>query len=295
MGSGRGIEQLQRIVEEHNIIVPTKDIEIGNFDRITCRIIKFGKISEKHWPERTVNGVVQPANTGTHLRVYIYCYEWFSAQASKVINDLTNTVITINPKIQWLGELVALQTELEEKTKDQSEVFKHKLILNRKDRKNKYGGPLGYIEVSDSGGDSNYVEGDEDTVEDIDDEPAQSSQVKQTSNNSGPVTTVKTESNSAAPRHEKVKALMDACNEVEDAFKAMKPTYDASTDGEKKEILEMYNRRKTTIIMGKITELDQDKMVEAAQALVKKYFAKDKQRADEFMEWAEMQANDIPF
>lgn len=291
----RGIEQLQRIVEEHNIIVPTKDIEIGNFDKITCRIIKFGKISEKHWPERTVNGVVQPANTGTHLRVYIHCYEWFSAQAGKNLVDLHDTVITINPKIQWLGELVALQTELEEKTKDQSEVFKHRLVLNRKDRKNKYGGPLGYIEVGDIGNDPNYVEGDENSVEDIDDEPAQTDQVPQTSNNSGPVTTVKTESNTAAPRHEKVKALMDACSTVEDAFKAMKPTYDASTDGEKKEILELYKVVKTKICMKTVSDAEPEKMVETAEFLNKKYFAKDPKTAAEFIEWATSLSGDIPF
>lgn len=280
----RGLESFNAAVEATNLIVPNKDVQIQNFDKISARIIKFGKLNEIKWKGKEG----KPDNITQHIRLYLHVYSWFSAESQGYRTNLVNTVITVNPRVAWLPELVALQRSLEEQTGEKEEFFRHKIEILRKDRKMTTGdGRYGYIEVKDDGVDSNFTEGDEESIADVEDS---------TYNAESEVDRVESKKNIAL--------LFSSCATVEEAYKVMKENHEASTDAEEKDkIIKEYRKSKDRII-GKLIEINKDP-IEAAKTYSAKYYAKEPNKHAELAEYAEivarshraseMPTDDLPF
>ncbi len=270
----RGLEALKKAVVDCGVIVPTKDVFIGEFDKILCRIVKFGVLNTKVWPavEAKDGKPAREANNVDQLRIYIHCYSFFSAKEGKILEEHTNKVITLNPNVKWLSEVVALQEALQERFSDADRIFKHKIELWRKDRKVKNADfTFGYIEARDAGADPNYRAGEEDNIQDVDDED------DNMSSNA-------TSSNTQVSNTPSLKDRLVKCSTVEEAYAIVKPLLGSMTVEQRDETLKVYNAAKRDIIM-KICVESTD-MVETAKTLGAKYYTKYPQEQSDLNEWA---------
>lgn len=279
----RGLEEFNAAIAATNMIVPNKDIPIQNYDRVSCRIIKFGKLNEIKWKGK--DG--KPDNVTQHIRIYLHVYSWFSAESQQNRTDIANKVVTINPRVAWLPELVALQRGLEEQYGDKEELFRHKIQILRKDRKLPQGdGKYGYMEVVDDGVDSSFRDNEHESVADVDDAPRETDRIE----------TVKTPT---------FKDRLFACKTVEEAYKVMKSEYDSISDPEKQsEIGKEYKSAKDRIVCSLIVASgDSGQYVDTAKALIAKYYAKEPNKHAEILEYAHQVAStqvaagdeDLPF
>lgn len=305
MSDARGLDALLSLETDDKIIIPNKDVKIENFDKITCRIIKFGKKNQRDW-----KGDANSApSTSTNLRIYLYVHEFHQASLGKPNPEYAETIITINPKVQWLGNLVAEQTKLAELTGNKEEIFRRKLVLRRADKKvadstNTYGS----IEVTDMNVDPTYNETQHTQVQSVDDEtdgtkniepktlPATTSQVNQQAKQEikaaqeptqKTAVTQKIVEKPAAPDKDNVVALLANAKTPEAAAESIKPAYNSidkeTAEGKAKraEIMALYKSRKREIIKEMIAANDASTdLVEAANALCAKNYPKEGDKAD---------------
>lgn len=284
----RGLEEFNAAIEATNLIIPNKDVPIQNFDKVIARIIKFGKLNEIKWKGK--DG--KPDNVTQHIRLYLHVYSWFSAESQDYRKDIAGKVVTVNPRVAWLPELVSLQRSLSEQTDDKEEIFRHKIQIWRKDRKLPQGdGKYGYIEVSDEGIDGSFREDEHESVVDVDDNPREVDRV------------VTPAAKPQAPTRSYVDVFAKSSS-VEEAYKVMKEFYDAEDDSTTKEqIVKEYRAAKDRIV-GKMIEIHKDP-VETAKLYAAKYYAKEPNRHAELLEYAEMivrsrraeraEDDDVPF
>jgi hypothetical protein len=281
----RGIDELNAAVAATNMIVPNSDLQILNFDKIQGRIIKFGKLNEINWKGKEG----KPDNTTQHIRIYIKVDSFFCAEEQSFNEEVAGKVITINPRVAWLPEVVALQRSLEESTGNKDALFHHKIVLWRKDRKLSTGdGRYGYLEVQDKGIDSNVdeneheriIEPDYERIDRDDNEPKAQAKPVPVQNKPAPVT--------AAPAVVATQANADmykSCPTVEDAFKLMKVKYAEEQDDEKKKgIAAGYRYKKDQLIAESIKGSSEPMAL--AQVLNGKYFAKEQNKQEDLLAFA---------
>ena len=275
----RGLEELNAAISATNMVIPTKDIPILGYDKIVCRIIKFGKMNEMKWKGK--DG--KPDNTTQHIRVYIHVYSFFEAVKQDFRKDLENKVITVNPRVAWLPEMVALQRALEEDSGDKEELFRHKVQIFRRDKKNPNGeGNFGYLEFSDLGLDDTFRDDDHETIVEVHDRPREVDHVE--------------EFKQEPSFSEKLKTTTT----VEDANKLAKQYYDSESNTDKQAgILKEY-RVHRDLLIEKMVATSANKM-EVANQLAAKYYSKEPKKAAELLETAkslsgtEDSEEDIPF
>jgi hypothetical protein len=265
----RGLEEFNAAIEATNLIIPNKDVLIQNFDKIVARVIKFGKLNEIKWKGKEG----KPDNITQHIRIYLHVYSWFAAESQEYRKDIANKVVTINPRVAWLPELVALQRSLAEDNDNKEEIFRHKIQIWRKDRKLPQGdGKYGYIEITDQGVDDSFREDEHEAIADVDDAPREVDRVAE----------------KAKPVVNFVELFAKAST-VEDAYKIMKERYDAESDGDTKELIVKEYRAAKDRIVGKMISTYKDP-VEAARTFAAKYYAKEPQKHAELIEYGEMVA-----
>lgn len=261
----RGLEEFNAAIAATNLIIPNKDVPIQNFDKVVARVIKFGKLNEIKWKGK--DG--KPDNITQHIRVYLHVYSWFSAESQDYRKDIANKVVTVNPRVAWLPELVSLQRNLEEQFDNKEELFRHKIQIWRKDRKLPQGdGKYGYIEISDEGIDNNFRDDEHESVVDVDDSPRE------------------VDRTTAQTPKQRVD-LFAKCSSVEDAYKVMKEHYDQEDDtAAKDKILADYRSAKDRIV-GSLISTYKDP-IDAARTFGAKYYSKEPAKQAEILEYAEM-------
>lgn len=305
MSNSRGLDTLLQAVADNNVIVPNKDVPIVNNDRFTCRIIKFGKVNDRKYKDDETG----EESTSKCLRIYLHLYEFFSAEDAKIDDGMSNTVITINPKLQWLSEITATQVALEEMTGNKEEIFRHKFMLRRKDRLSAANNKYGYIEVKDLGVDPLYDDTDDthERVADIDavkpatvdNKPATAAVTSATGKKPLPAqpasqaTTAEYTEKLAAKSKEK--SASDKCVEllakattIEQALEYIKPIYGAvdKADPERAKIMAMYTERKEELAKELIEAAGSDGCVAKALELTTKFFAKEPDKSRDLNKFA---------
>lgn len=274
MGHDRGLDELDLAVQEGNIYVPNEHLQVALYDKIDCRIVKFGKRNEITWPAK--DG--KPANTTLHLPLYLKIYKWYSAEQQDELRDLRGKVITINPRTAWLSEVVALQRKLEEKHNNRLELFKHKVELFRKDRKmTTVDGSYGYIEVKDFGVDPAYDENELDRIVDAPKE-RDVDRTEETTKKKPETTT-----NSSTSAIEKI----NDCDNINDLISTLKKNYDQKNPD--KQLVSAYKKRRGEILKENVA--DSDEPAVTAQDLADKYLERDPKAWQELVDYGKDLAN----
>ena len=296
----RGVDLLNAAVAVTNMIVPNSDIQILNFDKVVCRVIKFGKLNEITWKGKEGKA----DNTTQHIRIYVKVDSWFSAESQGERGDIEGKIVTINPRVAWLPEVVALQRALEESTGDKDAFFHHKITLLRKDRKLPSGdGRYGYIEVTDNGIVSGIDESEHLKIVESDDyeneEPTQPKAVQQ---KPAPVT----QAQAQATRAQASSDMYAKCTTVEDAFGIMKKAYADESDGEKKLAIATGYRKTKDLLIAEAIKASPEPLVMAG-VLNSKYYSKEQVKQDDLLAFAksilqsrsakstELLEDDVPF
>ena len=296
----RGLEVLEEAIQAVGIFVPSDDYRFEKFDKIECRVIKFGDRNKVNYKEKGTPGEknYKPGNTTENIRMYLHVYSWFEAATQSFFEDRKNKTLKINPQVAWLTDFVKNQKSLAEDTKRKDEIFRHKLELFRIDQKSdKSEGFYGFIKVTDQGVDSNFVEDDHENIieeKKEDKKPNDSKTQENPKQDTNKSETTKTDSSNKAENNNSnaatnaidYEALFAKQSSVEDAITAAKEALVGVTDKDKqKEISIIYRKHKDRIIAKQVSD-SKDPMA-LAEELCKKYYPKEPEKQKELKEYAE--------
>lgn len=278
--SNRGLDELELAVEQQNLIVPGTDYNIGNHDKIDCRIIKFGSRNEKFWKGK--DG--KPDNTTLHIKTYIKVNSWFKAETQDHVGELPGQVILINPRVAWIPELVALQRSLAEETGDKGEIFKHNIEIFRNDKKNPKGeGHFGYLVVTDKGQADDFDDNELEYIKDAPQERETDRVVsKPTPTEDRPAS--KTSEQQKAPQQKVQQAKtnpFDGCETIESALQILRDLYDKSNPDQN--LVKQYKAKRALLLSDLVRESKTP--VETAKTLSAKWLGKEPESAADLAEY----------